>query len=81
MRTMKARKTLRHQQLQAEVLSQLAFFKPNPRVIKKRIESLIEREYLERSADDNQVYNVSFNLMVSLCIVVNVLSFHLISSN
>ena len=80
-RTMKARKTLRHQQLQAEVLSQLAFFKPNPRVIKKRIESLIEREYLERSADDNQVYNVSFNLMVSLCIVVNVLSFHLISSN
>lgn len=58
-RTMKARKTLKHQQLQAEVLSQLAFFKPNPRVIKKRIESLIEREYLERSADDNQVYNVS----------------------
>lgn len=56
-RTMKARKTLKHQQLQAEVLSQLAFFKPNPRVIKKRIESLIEREYLERSADDNQVYN------------------------
>jgi len=56
-RTMKARKTLRHQQLQAEVLSQLAFFKPNPRVIKKRIESLIDREYLERSADDIQVYN------------------------
>ena len=59
-RTMKARKTLRHQQLQMEVLSQLAFFKPNPRVIKKRIEGLIEREYLERSAEDSQVYNVSF---------------------
>lgn len=59
-RTMKARKTLKHQQLQAEVLSQLAFFKPNPRVIKKRIESLIDREYLERSAEDSQVYNVSF---------------------
>jgi cullin 1 len=57
---MKARKTLKHQQLQAEVLSQLAFFKPNPRVIKKRIESLIDREYLERSAEDSQVYNVSF---------------------
>lgn len=56
-RTMKARKTLKHQQLQAEVLSQLAFFKPNPRVIKKRIESLIDREYLERSAEDSQVYN------------------------
>lgn len=56
-RIMKARKTLQHQQLIAEVLSQLAFFKPQPRVIKKRIEALIEREYLERSADNAQVYN------------------------
>jgi len=56
-RIMKARKTLAHVQLQAEVLSQLAFFKPNPRVIKKRIENLIERDYLERSADNPNVYN------------------------
>jgi len=62
-RIMKARKTLRHQQLQMEVLSQLCFFKPNPRVIKKRIESLIEREYLERSEGDNKVYNVSLSLV------------------
>jgi len=56
-RIMKARKTLQHQQLIAEVLSQLAFFKPNPKVIKRRIEALIDREYLERNSDNNNVYN------------------------
>jgi len=56
-RIMKARKTLQHQQLLSEVLAQLNFFNPNPRVVKKRIEALIEREYLERSADNTQVYN------------------------
>ena len=79
-RTMKARKTLKHQQLQAEVLSQLAFFKPNPRVIKKRIESLIEREYIERTVDDNQVYNVSFCWIMCfefVCMTVKSLLFFL----
>jgi len=71
-RIMKARKTLGHQQLIAEVLSQLAFFKPNPRVIKRRIEALIEREYLERSADNSNTYNVSifWNMLLLISIVV-----------
>merc|ERR1711862_81171 len=55
-RIMKARKTLQHQQLIAEVLPQLAFFKPNPRDIKLRIETLIDREYLERCTDNNNTY-------------------------
>jgi len=55
-RIMKARKTLDHQQLLAEVLSQLAFFRPNPKVIKRRIEALIDREYLERDPDTANSY-------------------------
>jgi len=67
-RIMKARKTLRHQQLLSEVLAQLNFFNPNPRVVKRRIEVLIEREYLERSADNPQVYNVRFENIVVGCL-------------
>jgi cullin 3 len=45
----RARKTLPHSQLFSEVIAQLAQrFKPDVSMMKRRVESLIEREYLER---------------------------------
>jgi len=56
-RIMKARKSLHHNDLIAEVSRQLSVrFVPAPQFIKKRIESLIEREYLERDDNDRRVY-------------------------
>jgi cullin 3 len=57
-RIMKTRKSLDHNTLVAEVTRQLSSkFVPSPQHIKKRIESLIEREYLERQREDRKVYN------------------------
>eukprot|EP01018_Ginkgo_biloba_P015329 Gb_08576 [translate_table: standard] len=56
-RIMKARRVLEHNNIVAEVTKQLqARFLPNPAVIKKRIESLIEREFLERDKTDRKLY-------------------------
>lgn len=56
-RIMKHRKVLDHNKLIMEVTTQLASrFEPNPQEIKKRIESLVEREYLERQKDNRQRY-------------------------
>jgi cullin 3 len=52
-RIMKARKKMQHNILVTEVTNQLkARFLPSPLIIKKRIEGLIEREYLSRSNED-----------------------------
>ncbi|VDK76385.1 unnamed protein product [Litomosoides sigmodontis] len=56
-RVMKARKKLLHNVLVAEVTQQLKHrFMPNPQLIKKRIESLIERDYLARDKNDHRCY-------------------------
>jgi cullin 1 len=55
-RIMKARKEMKHNQLIAEVLNQLHFFRPQPKSVKRRIEHLIDREYLERDEDQSNVY-------------------------
>ena len=56
-RTMKSRKVLQHQQLVMEVVQQLTrMFKPDFKLIKKRIEDLIAREYLERDKDNPQLF-------------------------
>jgi len=57
-RIMKTRKTLKHALLVAEVIQQLsARFKAQPNDIKKRIEALIEQEYLERDPNNRGTYN------------------------
>eukprot|EP00981_Chlorochromonas_danica_P005295 scaffold1058_cov155-Ochromonas_danica.AAC.40 len=57
-RVMKSRKTLSHHDLIAEVTRQLSYrFLPSPQFIRKSIEALIEREYLQRHPDDPRLYN------------------------
>jgi cullin 3 len=56
-RVMKSRRELHHNELVSEVFRQICNkFTPAPRDIKTRIESLIDREYLERSTEDSNVY-------------------------
>ncbi|KAI3882540.1 hypothetical protein MKX03_023320 [Papaver bracteatum] len=56
-RIMKSRRVLDHNSIVAEVTKQLqSRFLPNPVMIKKRIEALIQREFLERDAVNMNMY-------------------------
>ncbi|KAL4572102.1 hypothetical protein LXL04_018871 [Taraxacum kok-saghyz] len=56
-RIMKSRKVLGHQQLVMECVEQLGrMFKPDFKAIKKRIEDLITREYLERDKENPNLF-------------------------
>ena len=56
-RVMKARTRVGHNLLVAEVLEQISMrFLPDVEMVKKTIESLIERDYMERDLEDRTVY-------------------------
>ncbi len=55
-RIMKIKKTYEHGSLIVDVINQLRMFNPEPKIIKKRIEALIEKEYLERHREKPNVY-------------------------
>ena len=56
-RIMKARETIKHDDLVRETIKLLKpLFQASPEVLKPRIEDLISRDYLERSDNDPTVY-------------------------
>lgn len=56
-RIMKARRRLKHNELVEEVTRQMKNkFVPQHKLIKGRVESLLEREYIERDELDSRVY-------------------------
>ena len=57
-RIMKARKTLKNQALIQEVISQISQrFTPKIQDIKKAIETLLEKEYIERAEGQRDTFN------------------------
>ena len=49
---MKSRRLATLNDIQTECMKLITLFKPQPAMIKKRIESLVEREFLERDPED-----------------------------
>lgn len=56
-RIMKTRKRLEMSSLMNEVLASLTLFRPQPKVVKQRIERLIDQDYLSRDKDDKTILN------------------------
>ena len=56
-RIMKGRKTELYNDIIAEVFHQSNMFKPDPIMIKQRIESLVEREFLKRDEQNRNIYH------------------------
>uniref|UniRef100_A0A2N9FL58 Cullin family profile domain-containing protein n=1 Tax=Fagus sylvatica TaxID=28930 RepID=A0A2N9FL58_FAGSY len=64
-RIMKSHKVLGHQQLVMECVEQLGrMFKPDIKTIKKRIEDLITRDYLERDKENPNIFRMSMTILV-----------------
>ena len=77
-RVMKSRKTLPHNDLVHEVVQQLLpRFQPTPALIKKRIESLLDREYLEARTYTNSANRVAkcVSLRSLVCFICTCWSF------
>ena len=53
---MKTRKEMNHNDLISEVFKHITLFKPEVKLIKKCIESLLEKEYIERSYNKQNTY-------------------------
>ena len=53
---MKSRKFIEHNDLVSQVITQIHMFKADSKSIKKRLESLIEREFIERDSTKSYKY-------------------------
>lgn len=53
---MKTKKEYKHVNLIADVIQMITMFRTQPPDVKQRIEDLIQRQYLERKAEDRTTY-------------------------